>query len=67
MNDSQNEMRVVISRVDMTFGHMVVLILKWTLAAIPAMIIVWGIFAMLALIFGGLFAGIGAAMQGMQR
>jgi hypothetical protein len=55
--------RVIVTDVDMPFGSMVVFIIKWTLASIPALIILWLIFvviiALLALVFGGIFHGMG--------
>ncbi len=55
--------RVIVTDIDMPFGSMVLFIIKWALASIPALIILWVIFvailALLALIFGGLFHGMG--------
>jgi hypothetical protein len=53
--------RVSMADVDIPFGRMVVLIIKWTLAAIPAMIILSILFA----IVGALLGGIIAAMFGL--
>ena len=53
--------RISIADVDMPFWRMVVLIIKWTLAAIPAMIILTVLFALVA----GLLGGIIAAMFGL--
>lgn len=50
--------RVVITGVDMSFGDLVVFILKVMLASIPAYIILFIIFGILAAVFGGLFAGL---------
>lgn len=50
--------RVVITGIDMSFGDLVVFILKVMLASIPAYIILFLIFAVLAGVFGGMFAGL---------
>jgi len=50
--------KVSITDVDMPFGSMVVFILKWTLASIPAMIILVVLGAVMVGIFGGLIAGL---------
>ncbi|HRW46792.1 MAG: hypothetical protein M9936_02745 [Caldilinea sp.] len=51
----QNTARlVVVQDFRMDFGSMVVFILKWTLAAIPALIVLYFALAVLASIFGGL-------------
>ena len=42
----------------MPVGSMVVFILKWTIAAIPAMIILGIIAAILVAIFGGILGGL---------
>jgi hypothetical protein len=47
--------RVSVSDVSMPFGSMVVFILKWTLASIPAMLILLLIGMIVAAIFGGAF------------
>jgi len=58
--------RVTIGDIDMPFGRIVVFMIKWMLASIPAMIIMYIIFAAVfgffALIFGGLLGGMGAFM-----
>src|SRR4029079_14396354 len=52
---------VTVVDIRMPFGSMVVFMIKWALASIPALIIVWiliGIVIFLAsLLFGGLFGG----------
>ena len=52
--------KVSVSDVSMPFGSMVVFILKWTLASIPAMLII----LILAMIVAGLFGGMFMAMRG---
>lgn len=52
--------RVSIADVEIPFWRMVAIIIKWTFAAIPAMIILSIIFAIIgAIIGGGLFALLG--------
>ena len=55
--------RIVLTDIDMPFGSMVVFLIKWMLASIPALIILWlifiAIFLVLSLIFGGMFHGMG--------
>jgi len=52
--------RVAIADVDIPFWRMVAIIIKWTFAAIPAMIILSIIFGIIgAIIGGGLFALLG--------
>ena len=52
--------RVAIADVDIPFWRMVAIIIKWTFAAIPAMIILSIIFGIIgAIIGGGLFAILG--------
>jgi hypothetical protein len=59
--------RVTLVDINIPFGRMVAIIIKWTLAAIPAMIlvsiIVSIIFALLTVIFGGLLAGAGSLLD----
>ncbi|MGH7711816.1 MAG: hypothetical protein ACREOG_11065 [Gemmatimonadaceae bacterium] len=58
MNESVQ--KVSVSDVSMPFGSMVVFILKWTLASIPAMLIIF----LIALVIAGIFGGMFAAMRG---
>jgi len=52
--------RVSIADVEIPFWRMVAIIIKWTFAAIPAMIILSIIFAIIgAIIGGGIFAMLG--------
>jgi hypothetical protein len=55
-------MHVVVTDIDMPFMSMVVFIIKWTIAAIPAMIVLGIIGAILAAVLGGvihaLFGGL---------
>ena len=59
------ENRVVITGVDMSFGQLVVFILKVMLASIPAYILLFIVFAILAAVFGGMFAGLAGMAGGM--
>jgi hypothetical protein len=51
---------VIVKDVQMSFGSMVVFMIKWSIAAIPAMMILSFIGAIIAAIFGGMFAGLAA-------
>jgi ABC-type dipeptide/oligopeptide/nickel transport system permease component len=46
--------RVTVVDVDMPFGSMVTFIVKWTLAAIPAMLLLAFVAMILAVVFGGI-------------
>jgi hypothetical protein len=50
--------RVVVTGVDIPFGDLVVLIIKFVLASIPAYIILFIFLMIISAIFGGLFAGL---------
>jgi len=50
--------KVSIVDVNMPFGSMVVFIFKWTIASIPAMIIVFVVGAVVFGVLGGLVAGL---------
>ena len=49
------EKKVVISGIDIPFMDLVVLLIKLALASIPAMIVIFGFFALMSTIFGGIF------------
>lgn len=49
---------VVVADIRMSFSSMVVFMIKWTIASIPALIILTLIFAAIGAVFGGLFAAI---------
>lgn len=51
---------VTITDVDIPFGRMVVIIFKFMLASIPAVILFYLLTFFLMLMFGGLFAGLSA-------
>lgn len=44
---------VTLSDINIPFGRMVLIILKWMLASIPAMILMWLIMIPIMLLFGG--------------
>ena len=54
---------VVVKDIQMSFGSMVVFMIKWSIAAIPAMLILGLIGMFVGAIFGGMFAGL-AALSG---
>ena len=59
--------RVSIADVEIPFWRMVAIIIKWTLAAIPAIIILSVIFAIIGAVFGGILAAIfGSNIPGMK-
>jgi len=47
--------RVIIKGIDIPFVDLVVLLVKLALAAIPAMVVIYTVFAFLTMIFGGVF------------
>jgi hypothetical protein len=49
--------RVAIADLDIPFWRMVAIMIKWTFAAIPAVIIVSLIFGIIGAVFGALFGG----------
>jgi hypothetical protein len=49
----EQDQRVVVTDIGMSFGSMVVFMIKWALAAIPALLIL----LCLAVFIGGLFTG----------
>lgn len=50
-----NDRGHVLTDIDIPFGRLIVIIVKIALAAIPAMIIVWAIIAIIMLILGSIF------------
>ncbi len=54
--------RTVITDIDIPFGRLVAIIIKWTCAAIPAAIIVWLIIMIIAGVIGSIF-GLGWMMH----
>jgi len=67
MSDQQSAMSnraVVLADIDVPFWRIVVIIIKWGLASIPAIIILTIIFAVLSAIFGGIIGSITGHMGG---
>jgi hypothetical protein len=59
--------RVAIADMDIPFWRMVAIIIKWSLAAIPAMIIISIIFGIIGAVFGGIFVAIfGSSIPGLK-
>ena len=59
--------RVAIADIQIPFWRMVAIIIKWTFAAIPAVIIVSIIFGIIgALVGGGLMAILGTSIPGLK-
>ncbi len=52
--DEENK-KVIISGINIPFWDLVVFIVKFTLASIPALFIIWFVFMLFGLIFGGTF------------
>ena len=50
-----NNKKIIISGIDIPFTDLVVLLVKLAFAAIPAIIIIFGLFAVLSMLFGGVF------------
>jgi len=56
MENNTNEKRdVIIKGVDIPFADLVVLLVKLALASIPAMFVIYFVFAFMTMIFGGMF------------
>jgi hypothetical protein len=54
---------VVVKDIKMSFGSMVIFMIKWSIAAIPAMMILGLIGLFFGAIFGGMFAGLAALVS----
>jgi hypothetical protein len=50
--------RVAIADIDIPFWRMVAIMIKWSLAAIPAVIVISIIFSIIGAVFGGIFYAI---------
>ncbi len=59
--------RVTITDIEIPFARLVVIFIKWGLAAIPAAIIVSLILSLVMFVVGGLFGGMGMMMGGFGR
>jgi hypothetical protein len=53
-----DDAHVVVKDIQMPFNSMVVFMVKWTIASIPAMIIVFVMLAVAVAILGGIFKGL---------
>jgi len=58
---------VTVTDVEIPFFRLVVIFIKWGLAAIPAAIIVSIILSLVMFVFSGLFGGMGIMMGGFHR
>ena len=56
--------RVTLTDIDVPFWRIVAIILKWSIASIPAIIIYFIILAAFGAVFGGIFAAIFGHMGG---
>ena len=54
---------VTVTDIQMPFGSMVIFMIKWAIASIPAAIILFLIASVFAVVFGGIFSG----MTGLMR
>ena len=54
---------ITVTDIQMPFGSMVVFMIKWAIASIPAAIILFLIASVFAVVFGGIFGG----MTGLMR
>lgn len=53
---SANHQQVILTDVCIPFGRMIIIIFKWMLASIPAVLLMWLLFGFIMLVFG---AGVG--------
>ncbi|MDF1615133.1 hypothetical protein [Desulfurivibrio dismutans] len=56
--------QVVVVDIGMPFWSMVIFMVKWSIAAIPAMIIIFVIVSLFFAVMGGVFGGFGGHMGG---
>jgi CHASE2 domain-containing sensor protein len=59
IKESKNKNEVIVTDIQMPFGSMIVFMIKWVLASIPAMIILFLIFFIGTAVFAGIF-GVGS-------
>ncbi len=64
---AKGPLHVKIENINMPFWALVGFMIKVTLASIPAMLILWVIFAIIALVLGGVFGGIFGAFSDILR
>jgi hypothetical protein len=55
--------RISVVDFDMPFGRMVVFMIKWAFAAIPALIVIWTVVFVCLIIFATFFGGLAALSQ----
>ena len=58
-----NENRIVLTDIDISFGRMVSIILKFMLASIPAILLLYAVLFGIALLFGLGFGGLAALLS----
>lgn len=58
-----DEKMVIVTDIRMPFISMVVFMVKWVIASIPAFIILWIIGVILTLLFGGMMSGFSGGMN----
>lgn len=58
VNIRNKKLNVTVTDIEMPFSSMVVFMVKWVIASIPALIILFGIFVIGTSIFGGILASI---------
>jgi hypothetical protein len=59
--------RVAIADIDIPFWRMVAIMIKWSLAAIPAVIVISIIFGVIGAVFGGILVAIfGTSFPGLK-
>jgi len=51
----EQDTKIIISGIDIPFWDLVVFIVKFTLASIPALFIIWFVFMLFGMVFGGMF------------
>ncbi len=57
------DQRVTLTDIDIPFGRMVMIILKWMLASIPAVLLLWLISGAVMLVFGAGLGGCAALLS----
>ncbi|ESR23173.1 hypothetical protein [Lutibaculum baratangense] len=61
---AEHSERITITDIDIPFVRLVMIFIKWSLAAIPAAIIVSFIISFLMMLFAGIFGGMGMMFGG---
>jgi hypothetical protein len=62
----KSDQRVTVADLEMKFGSMMVFMVKWVFASIPAAIIVIVLVAMLSAVLGGVFVGLLGGLHGVK-